>query len=48
MRPDPLVVEELRKLFIAGATPSRLIKHIVARHAHEEKLYTLIQVYFRE
>jgi hypothetical protein len=48
MRPDPQVIEELRTLFIEGSTPSRLIQHIVARHENEKKLYTLIQLYFRE
>jgi hypothetical protein len=48
MRCDPQVIEELRSLFIGGATPSRLIKHIVAHHTGEGKLYTLIQFYFKE
>ncbi len=48
MPPDPQVVEELRTLFLAGATPSRLIKHIISRHATVDKLYSLIQLYFRE
>jgi hypothetical protein len=48
MRLDPHVVEELRALFMEGATPSRLIKHIIARHEDEEALYPMIQHYFRE
>jgi hypothetical protein len=48
VRLDPQVVQESRTLFLAGTTPSRLIKYIISRHATEEKLYSLIQFYFRE
>jgi hypothetical protein len=45
----PSVIEELRSLFKGGATPSRLIQHIVARHPNEERdWHGLIQAYFRE
>ncbi len=43
------VIEELRSLFKEGATPSRLMQHIVARHPDEGRdWYGLIQDYFRE
>jgi len=48
MNTNPLVVEELRALFRDGATPSRLIQHIVERHDEEQNCYSLIQAYFRE
>jgi hypothetical protein len=41
------VIDELRRLFIAGATPSRLIQQIVARHRNERDLHRRIQEYFR-
>jgi len=42
------VVDELRLLFKKGATPSRLIQHIVSSHPDEKDHYGLIQEYFRE
>jgi hypothetical protein len=42
------VIEELRSMFKEGATPSRLIQHIVARHPNEGNWHGLIQDYFRE
>ncbi|HTU91145.1 MAG TPA: hypothetical protein VMF69_13790 [Gemmataceae bacterium] len=42
------VIQELRSMFKEGATPSRLIQHIVARHPHEGNWHGLIQDYFRE
>jgi hypothetical protein len=42
------VIEELRSMFKNGATPSRLIQHIVARHPHAGNWHGLIQDYFRE
>src|SRR5579872_2983377 len=48
MIPDPVVVSELRLLFQQGATPSRLIQHILERHAGEEHLQFFVQDYFRE
>jgi hypothetical protein len=42
------VVQELRCMFKEGATPSRLIQHIVARHPDEGNWHGLIQEYFRE
>lgn len=48
MPADPQVVAELRSLFKDGATPSRLIRHIVDRHPGEERLHFLVQDYFRE
>jgi hypothetical protein len=48
MRIQASVIEELRSMFKSGATPSRLIQHIVTRHPHEGNWYALIQDYFRE
>ncbi len=48
MSPRPDVVSELRSLFKEGATPSRLIRHIVERHEGERSYQALIQAYFRE
>ncbi len=42
------VIQELRSMFKAGASPSRLIQHIVNRHPHEGNWHGLIQDYFRE
>jgi hypothetical protein len=42
------VINELRSLFEVGATPSRLIRHIVERHAGERAFHSLIQAYFHE
>jgi hypothetical protein len=42
------VIDELRAMFKEGATPSRLIQHVVARHPDERNWYGLIQDYFRE
>jgi hypothetical protein len=49
MRPaDPQVVAELRDLFRKGATPSRLIRHIIHRHAGQSGVDVLVRAYFRE
>jgi hypothetical protein len=48
MKTRPEVIEELRTLFKNGATPSRLIRHIAARHDDEERLHFLVQDYFME
>jgi hypothetical protein len=48
MRTRPEVVHELRSLFKEGATPSALIRHVIARHEGERNLHPLIQAYFRE
>jgi hypothetical protein len=45
---DPRVVAELRAMFREGSTPSRLIQHIAACHGNEDRLFFLIQDYFRE
>jgi hypothetical protein len=44
----PEVVVELRSLFKEGATPSRLIRHIVERHDDDSDYFGLIQFYFME
>jgi len=50
MSPDPLVIAELRELFKSGATPSRLMRHIIAHHGQQIIPWTnkLIRAYFRE
>ena len=46
MEPRPEVVNELRVMFKDGATPSRLIRHIVERHEGDHEFHQLIQSYF--
>jgi len=48
MSPDPLVITELRNLFKAGATPSRLVRYIVDEHGISPDSDRLIRAYFRE
>ena len=48
MTADPCVIAELRDLFRGGATPSRLVRHVVARHAGEPQVDRLVRAYFRE
>jgi hypothetical protein len=50
MRTDPAIVAELRKQFVDGATPSRLIQYILEQHPTDCKgdKYRLIQGYFEE
>jgi hypothetical protein len=44
----PEVIAELRSLFKAGATPSRLIQHILARQPDEPDWFWLVQEYFSQ
>jgi hypothetical protein len=48
MPPDPRVIAELRALFKAGATPSRLVRHVVAEHGTGPDTDWLVRAYFRE
>ncbi len=48
MNLDSQLVDELRCLFKKGATPSRLIRRVVAQHQGHPKLDALVRVYFRE
>jgi hypothetical protein len=48
MNPRADVISELRSLFKDGATPSRLIRHIVERHEGERNIHLLVQAYFLE
>jgi len=48
MSPDPRVIAELRALFKAGATPSRLVRHVVAEHGNGPDTDRLVRAYFRE
>lgn len=45
---NPFVVNELRSLFKAGATPSALIRRIADYHADEPRIDVLVRAYFRE
>jgi hypothetical protein len=44
----PEVISELRCLFKVGATPSRLIAHILAQHPEDTNRFYLVQRYFHE
>ena len=48
MKSRPEVVRELRVLFEEGATPSRLICHLLDQHEGEHFPHALIQEYFME
>lgn len=48
MQTRPEVIRELQAMFKEGATPSRLICHIVERHEGERSFHLLIQLYFLE
>ena len=48
MTTDSRVISELRDMFRAGATPSRLIDHVIDRHGNSNETYSLIQSYFEE
>jgi len=48
MSTRPEVINELRSLFKEGATPSRLIRHIVERDDGERSYHAVIQDYFLE
>jgi hypothetical protein len=45
---NPLVVNELRALFRAGATPSAIIRRVAERHPFDPNLDGLVRAYFRE
>jgi hypothetical protein len=46
MTPDPAIVADLRRLFLAGATPSRLIRLIASRHASDADWPRYVYSYF--
>lgn len=50
MVPDPIVIAELQALFKTGATPSRLMRHIITHHEPlpMPEIDRLIRAYFRE
>lgn len=50
MDTDPKVISELRRMFREGATPSRLVQHIVERVSHDGSRHprSLIMHYFGE
>ena len=48
MTTDPQVITELRDPFRSGAAPSRLVRHIIARHGEGPQLGRLVRAYFRE
>ncbi len=45
---DQNLVDELRRMFLDGATPSRLMRHIANQHPDDPRLHFLITDYFRE
>jgi hypothetical protein len=45
---DKNLVNELRQMFIDGATPSRLMHHIANQHPDDPRLHFIISDYFRE
>jgi hypothetical protein len=42
------LVDELRRMFIDGATPSQLMNHIAQHHKGDARLHFVIKDYFRE
>jgi hypothetical protein len=48
MTPEHAVIAELRSLFRQGATPSRLVRHVVEHHGRGPDTDRLIRAYFRE
>src|SRR5580698_658811 len=50
MVPDPIIINEIKAMFKAGATPSRLMRHIIANREPQILPWTdkLIRAYFRE
>lgn len=46
MTPNPLVVTTLRKMFAAGATPSRLIRYIADYHSSDPRWPQYVKNYF--
>jgi hypothetical protein len=48
MRVDPRIVTELREMFLNGATPSRLVRHIAVRHEGDQDWPTYVEPYFAE
>jgi hypothetical protein len=48
MQTDPLLVDELRAHFKAGATPSALVRLIAERYPNEPAPDQLVRAYFRE
>jgi len=47
MQADPQIVAELRTMFLNGATPSRLVRHIAARHEGDD-WPAYVDAYFAE
>src|SRR4051812_19487255 len=45
---DESLVRELRQMFLDGATPSRLMRHVADRHGEDDRLHFVIQDYFHE
>jgi hypothetical protein len=48
MRTDPRIVAELRSMFLNGATPWRLVRHIASRHDGDPNCADLVGPYFAE
>jgi hypothetical protein len=48
MQTDPLLVNELRSAFKAGATPSALVRRIAERYPGAGSIDVVVRAYFRE
>src|SRR5262245_53382426 len=48
MRTDPRIVPELRSMFLNGATPWRLVRHIASRHEGDPNWPNYVGPYFAE
>jgi hypothetical protein len=48
MHVDPQIVAQLRAMFLDGATPSRLIRHIATRLEGDPTWPTYVEPYFTE
>lgn len=48
MRPDSRIVSELRSMFLNGAAPSRLIRHIASRYEGDPDWSDYVGPYFAE
>ncbi len=45
---DEKLIDELRRMFLDGATPSQLMNQIASQHGDDPRLHFVIKDYFRE
>jgi hypothetical protein len=45
---DENLIRQLRQMFLDGATPSRLMRHVADHHGEDERLHFVIKDYFEE